>query len=385
MDKFDIGVKIYDSDWLLKYHLSPQEAARILKEWGVSFVLAQSQYLQMPDSAVDSNVPDQKIGQYTKADDRNFREALKKEGIEYWSVVCTFFNPSAIALNPTLRPIGSDGKQMEQVDWYIGIAPSMESYVEEQIALIDTAVSELQPDGVFLSFTRWPGFWELWMPEDQRQNFPEYSFDPHTLARFTHETGIDIPVSTSMDTAAWIEKNACKEWTEWKCGVVHTVIQQVKKSAQEIKPDIKIMLNTIPFQKSDFDNAREKVFGQNIKMLSDVVDVFEVMTYHQILKQPVNWLATAGQDVKQRSVNKTVCTIQAEALYLDGIHEKEKRSPVIDESEFIAAVNSIEAADLDGVVIFIWSDLLDDVFLKDKKCRVEALQAAVARRKMRLE
>jgi hypothetical protein len=384
MNEFEIGVKVYDSDWLLKYDLSPQDAAQLLKEWGVNFVLAQSRYLPMPDSAVDSQLRPDKAGRYTHADDREFRAALAKEDIGYWATVCTFFNPTVIETDPSLRPVGSDGRPMEQTDWYMGIAPSMEEYVTGQVAAIEHAVKALQPDGLFLSFTRWPGFWELWMPHHIRQDLVEYSFDPHSLERFVRETGLNLPTREAAEAAAWIEVNARDSWTSWKCQVVTDVIRQVKRAGRKIKPNVQIMLNTLPFRARDFDGAREKTFGQQIETLNAVVDVFEVMTYHQIQRRPVDWIPRAGMEVKQRSGRKTVCTIQARPLYLDGIYASDGRSPTLDAQEFAQAIGAVEAAGLDGIVVFIWSDLLAAALDQADISRIDAMRAAVERRRDRM-
>jgi hypothetical protein len=317
--------------------------------------------------------------------DKEFRNALAEVNIKYWATVCTFFNPEAITKNPELRPLGSNGLPMEIEDWYIGIPPSMDAYLQNQVENIHQAVRELQPDGVFLSFTRWPGFWELWMPESQATDFPEYSFDPQTLAKFVRDTGLSLPDLKPDKISEWIRINIHDQWIEWKCNLVVDVIRQVKEVSQKELPDVEIMLNTLPFQSKDYDNAREKVFGQNIELLKKVVDIFEVMTYHQILKRPVDWMAEAGAEVKARSKRKTVCTIQAEPLYLEGMHSREKRSPIIGDNEFREAVDLIEAEGLDGVVVFVWSDLLKDVFLNKNHNKIEALSTAKERRKKRLK
>jgi hypothetical protein len=382
-EEFRIGVKSYDHDWFLKYGLSPQDAAELLEQWGVSFVLARSCYLPMPNSAVKSETTSQSSKVYTKGIDLQFRAALAQRGIQYWATVCTFFNPSAVSADPRLRPIGSDGQPMEQIDWYIGIAPSQDEYVTDQLAQIRSAVHALQPDGIFLSFTRWPGFWELWMPHHQRQDFPEYSYDTKTLERFQKDTCLDLPTLEPVEAARWIEANARKSWTNWKCKLVADFIRQVKAIGRQEQPYLKIMLNTIPFRAQEYDGAREKVFGQDIEMLSKVVDAFEVMTYHQILKRQVGWIPAAGLEVKQRSGAKTICTIQSKPLYLEGIHAKEKRSAVLDDQEFIKAVDAMESASLDGMVVFTWSNLLEEVFQRGNMSWVAALKSAVKRREMR--
>jgi hypothetical protein len=382
MSNFEVGVKVYDNDWFLKYGLSYQEAASILKDWGVTFVLAQSKYLPMPDSAVESEVTQAYAERYGQLDDRKFRDALAELGVDYWATVCTFFNPGAIEMDPSLRPIGSDGHPMKMIDWYIGIAPTMREYVRQQTKLITRAVHELEPDGVFLSFTRWPGFWELWTPEYQRGDFPEYSYDPISLGQFWVDTGVNVPHNDPASAANWIEENAREAWTGWKCQKVVDVICGVKEACSQVRANSQIMLNTLPFR-SDFDDAQEKVFGQNLEALSEVVDVFEVMTYHQILKRPVDWVSQCGEYVKRRTGKKTVCTLQAVPLYLEGIHAEENRSTRLDDDEFAQAVMDVEEAGLDGVVVFVWSDLLDMALNGDDLRRIDAIRTAIEQRKHR--
>jgi hypothetical protein len=378
---FQVGMKLYDLDWYLRYDLSYAEAAQCLRDWGVTFVLAQNCFLPMPDSAVKSEVPPELAGRYAAYDDREFRDALAREGIEYWAAVCLFYDPDALAADPSLRSVGSDGRRMERVGWYEGIAPSRKGFVARKTAGIKRAVQALEPDGVFLSFTRWPGFWELWMPDRTRQDFPEYSYDRHTLDRFVRETGVNLQTRSPARAAAWIEAHAREAWTSWKCEVVVDVVGQIREACRAIKPDVQIMLNTLPFGAAGFDGAQEKAFGQRIEALAGVVDVFEVMTYHQILKRPTSWIPQVGKEVKARSGRKTVCTIQARPLYLEGIYAKDSRSPALDEGEFAGAVDAVENAGLDGVVVFVWSDLLEEVLEQNNTRRVNALRAAAERRR----
>jgi hypothetical protein len=221
---FQVGMKVYDNDWFLKYGLSYKDAAQYLSNWRATFVLAQSRCLPMPNSAVASEAPPELADLYATCDDRAFRDALAREGIEYWAAVCMFFDPVALEANPSLRPVGSEGRPMERMDWYVGIPPSMEEFVASKMAAIERAVRALEPDGVFLSFTRWPGFWELWTPRHTRQDFSEYSYDQHTLERFVRDTGANLPTYEPAASAVWIEAHArevkslgsaSKPWPVW--------------------------------------------------------------------------------------------------------------------------------------------------------------------------
>lgn len=384
MSSFDVGMKVYSNDWFLEYSLTYEEAARVLKDWGVTFILAQSRLLPMPDSAVKSEVPPELAEQYAAYDDRKFRDALAKAGIEYWAAATMFFDPVALDANPEWQAVGNNGKPMEKIDWYIGIPPSVQPHVDNKVRAIERAVAALEPDGVFLAFMRWPNFWELWMPHRTRYDFPEYSFDAYTLDRFKAETGTALPLLPAAEAAQWIEKNARDVWTDWKCGIVEDVIRQVKTACRRIKPDIEIMLNTVPFGTEDYDGAQEKVFGQRFETLADVVDVFEVMTYHQILKRPTGWIPQIGQEVKLRSSRRTVCTLQAAPLYLHGMHAVENRSQTLGVEEFERAVDAVEALDaIDGIVVFLWTDFLDQVYNQKDTRRIDIIRRAKERRATR--
>jgi hypothetical protein len=273
---------------------------------------------------------------------------------------------------------------MERFDWYVGLPPSSDAHVVARATAIREAVAALEPDGLFLGFMRWPNFWEAWMPHHTRQDFPEYSFDQGTLERFTRETGLGLPSHDPAKAARWIETNARDIWTDWKCGVVEGVIRQVSAAGRGVKPDLPIMLNTVPFGASDYDRALEKVYGQRIEALAEVIDVFEVMAYHQVLKRSVAWIAEIGKEIKARSKRKTICTLQAAPLYCAGIHAPADRSPSLPIEEFERAVNAVvDTAEIDGIALFSWSDFLHQVFDKRQNRWIDAVRAAVERRTSR--
>jgi hypothetical protein len=141
-----------------------------------------------------------------------------------------------------------------------------------------------------------------------------------------------------------------------------------------------LVLNTLPFRRVDFDNAVEKVFGQRFESLAEVVDVFEVMAYHQILKQPIEWIASVGEEVKARTGRTTVCTLQATPLYLEGIHAKEKRARTLDAHEFGRAIELVAKSSVDGMVFFTWTDFLRQLLDQGDSSRVDIIHRLTAPR-----
>ena len=257
----------------------------------------------------------------------------------------------------------------------------MQKHVIQKCKLYEEAVRILQPDGIHFGFMRWPQFWELWMPEQKREDFIEYSFDKISLSQFQEERNITLPSLDPLQAAQWINKHARDEWTDWKCDVVYNVIKQVKGACSAHKIDIRTSINTVPFGKADYENAEEEVYGQSFEKLSSVIDMFEVMAYHQILKRPVDWIARIGKEVRSRSGKTTVCTLQSDPLYLDGMHTSYERKRTIDIEEFESAVEAVvNETSIDGIVFFTWSDLLKQVYEDHDSRKVDILKAAARAR-----
>jgi hypothetical protein len=372
---YTLGMKIYDNDWHLRFGLSYEEAAKLLCDWGVTFVITQCRLMPMPDSAVKSEVSPELAQRYAEYDDRKFRDALARVGILYVPSCIMFFDPAALTADPTLAAIDGTGKPMERIDWYVGIPPTARSHVGAKLRAIETAVRVLEPDAIHLGFMRWPGFWELWMPDHRREDFPEYSYDRQTLQRFQADTGTMLPSLDPTAAASFIATRASDVWVDWKCRVVVDVIREVKEMARRFRPDLQVVLNTVPFGKLDFDNAVEKVFGQRFESLAEVVDVFEVMAYHQILKRPPQWISRIGEEVKARTDRTAVCTLQAVPLYLDGMHAKENRARTLDADEFGRATELVAKSGVDGMVFFIWTDFLRQLLDQGDSSRVDIIRS----------
>lgn len=352
-----LGFKIYDNDWFLKYGMTPEQAADLLADIGATFVIAQSRFLPMQDSAVESELRDG-AGRYEALDDVAFRNALRERGIAYFGCLNICFDPPFAGAHPELLPIDQFGRTEEKQDWYIGLPPDRQANLEYKRALLERAVMALDPDGIHLGFVRWPGFWEIWLPDVDRAAMPEYCYSPATLGRFCEAAQVDLPVNDAPAAARIIAERYRREWRSWKCGVTVDAIGQMRRAVLGKRPGTAIAINTLPFFQADFANAVEEVFGQDIGRLWEVVDVFEVMSYHQILRRDARWPAAVGSDIKRRTARQVVCTLQAEALYLDGMHAGRGRSAKISGDEFERAVDELETSSVDGMCVFTFSQVL---------------------------
>lgn len=100
------GVKIYDNDWFLRHRLSAEQTADLLAEWGATYVIAQSKFLPMPNSAVTSSVAAEDRLAYEALDDVAFRKLLADRGIAYFACLNICFDPDFSDANPGL--LGTD-------------------------------------------------------------------------------------------------------------------------------------------------------------------------------------------------------------------------------------------------------------------------------------
>lgn len=354
-----LGVKIYDNDWFLRHGMSVAQAADLLAEWGVTYVIAQSKLLPMSDSAVASAVNDDDRRAYDALDDVVFRELLRQRGIAYFACLNICFDPAFSIAHPELAAVDQWGRPARQVDWYIGLPPDREDNLEHKIDLLRRGVAELSPDAVHLGFIRWPGFWETWLPDDNRSEKPEYCFSSRTVSAFNRDHGLSIATDDPIEAARIIHEHHRRAWTDWKCAKTVAAIARIRQELAAVQSGLKYSINTLPFFRSDFDNAVEDVFGQDIAALAGVVDIFEVMAYHQILARPPSWPAEVAGDIKKRSGREAICTLQAKALYLEGMHAGRGRSSELTAREFGQALDALDTSGVDGVCVFTFTDLLD--------------------------
>jgi hypothetical protein len=71
--------------------------------------------------------------------------------------------------------------------------------------------------------------------------------NPVTLERFQAETGTSLPSLDPIAAAPFLAERVSQVWVDWKCHVVVDVIRQVKETARRYRPDIQLILNTLPF------------------------------------------------------------------------------------------------------------------------------------------
>ena len=367
------GIKIYDNDWFIRFGWEPEQLADYLVSLNLSYVIAQSRFLPMDNSAVQSSVTAADRARYAKLDDVALRNLLRERGIAYIAVENICFDPTYAAEHPEDLPIDQFGVRHQQVDWYVGVPPDRKANIAQKAERLKAAVDALDPDGVHLGFIRWPGFWETWLPGESRSDKPEYCFDPQTIAAFNDFAGLALDPEAGHLNAPAIFSEHRADWTRYKCETTREAIRSIRAVVEAGRVPVPVSINTVPMFQEDFGHAVTEVFGQDWTVLRDVVDTFEVMTYHQIVRQDAAWPAAVAEHIRKVSGQAAIATVQASPLYLEGMHTGMGRNPTLDAEEFSRMLDPLETAEIEGICVFTLTELMNRMDSEDGRAIGERL------------
>jgi hypothetical protein len=366
-------MKVYDFRWFMTYGMDYATAAAALREDGVDTVLTQNRIDPLPTSGVDqdlSGVAD-RIAHY---DDRAWGEALSDAGLRVYQTTATFFDPPALQEFPDARAVDANGNPERGFDWYLGVCPTHGGYLEAKIERLRRVVAELAPDGLFLSFTRYPGFWENWIPDYAFSAADRFCFCPRCRERFAADQSIELPEGDAAAQARFIFERHGPAWTAWRCARIVEAVARIVAAVRAERSDLRIMLNTLPFPAPDFGglDARREIAAQDVGGLAAWVDRFELMTYLQILRRPIDWLGPVVEDARRQLPpdRAVLCTLQAAPLYTEGVHAGRGRAADVTAEEIEAAARVALESGADGLVFYHWTDFLQDEAEGGRKRRV---------------
>lgn len=369
------AMKVYDLQWFTTFGMSYDEAAQGLVDDGIDTVLLMNRIDPLPQSGVDQTAYlrafDGKLAEY---DDRAWMETLRAHGLRVLQTSAVLFDPPSLEQFPDARPVDASGEPDRGIDWYTGICPTDDGYLARKLGLIAQASRELQPDGFFLQFMRYPGFWEnwTWAPDYEFTDADQFCFCDRCRTSFASETGISLPTGTIAEQSQVILREHREAWLSWRSARVAEIVGRARAAVAERSP--LIMLNTLPFPRSDFggSDVRREIAAQDLALLAGVVDRFELMTYLQILNRPLEWLRESIEDARAQlpADKEIVCTLQVDQLYTTGVHEGRGRAPAVTAEDIGRATRTALDAGADGVVFYHWTDFLTDAAAGGSKRQV---------------
>lgn len=356
-------MKVYDYQWATSFGMDAATAAAELVRDGIDTVLVRNQIDPLPTSGVDQEAYLASGASVSVAADRAWSDALRAAGLRVYQTTALFFDPDLLQSFPDARPVDANGAPHVGFDWYLGVCPTHDGYLAAKIDRLQRVGTELEPDGLFLSFTRYPGFWENWVPGYTFTNDDRFCFCPRCRARFAADLELDLAPGDAATQARFILEEYGAAWTAWRTRRIVEVIDRIAASVRSARPHLEVMLNTLAFPASDFDgiDGRREIAAQDLAILRGSVDRFELMTYLQILDRPDSWLEPVVADARGPLPDRPLyCTLQVAPLYIDGIHAGRGRAREITAKELDHSARAALAAGADGLVFYHWTDFLVD-------------------------
>lgn len=275
---------------------SYEETAKTLKDLGVNAVFIK------PDSG--------------------FLEALHREEIQVFAEVPIFAGKAYWRSHPETRPINSEGDRIEKREWYAGLCPTNPWLRKTKLEEIEKILRRFPLDGVWLDFMRYPCHWEVKDPI-----FEETCFCPNCLRKFQEDIHIAIPeeLEQTKSISAWILKNHRAEWTSWRCDQITQFVKEARAILDRERPRAVLGVFAVPWRKKDYDNAIERVIGQDFNKLKESVDVFSPMVYHKMCGKPTGWIREIVEYMAERTGKDVLPIVQAsdvsEKDLQEAIHE----------------------------------------------------------------
>lgn len=251
---------------------------------------------------------------------------------------------------PDSHPLMADGQLAPVEEWYQPALPTSAELRAHRLGQLESLLTSLPLDGVWLDFIRWPARWER-----KRPLLYDSSFDPGTLRQFQGETGITIPVELASPSqiASWLLDRAAEAWFAWRCQQITSFVSAARQVLERICPEAMLGLFTVPWTGLEsrwpgMDQAHIRIVAQDPAALSQHVDILSPMVYHRLCGRPVTWIG----DVVGWNSTQADCPVWPIVEAIDP-------PPDYGAPEFAAACQAAED-EAEGLIVFKLDGLLAD-------------------------
>jgi hypothetical protein len=245
------------------------------------------------------------------ARNRDFMSRAKANGIITWVILPVFYNPEKLKQDPDLYARTAAGGRAEK-DWVQFVCPSRADYRAERLEFIRNLLKECQPDGLSIDFIRFFVFWEKVFPNTQPDPLDNTCFCSHCLQSFQAYAQVNLPKNSGSvrGIADWITKNHLKEWSEWKCQTITSMVASIAQEARKVKPEIRLNVHAVPWREKDFGQAWKTVAGQDVGAIAPLVDYLSPMCYAHMVRQDPAWIHSVVVDIQRRAKAPIIASIQ---------------------------------------------------------------------------
>lgn len=170
--------------------------------------------------------------------------------------------------HPELIPIGVDGRPIRFGRLVQGVCLSNKSFLDEIEHNLAEGLKQFQPHGIWLDYLTYAGWFETPDPDLQ-----DSCFCQACIADFCETQNLDA------DAPSVILQKHTELWRRHKCEKITRFAANYAGLIRARQPDCIIGAYLCPWAPHEYNEAITRIFGQDVNLLADSIDVFTPLIY----------------------------------------------------------------------------------------------------------
>ena len=286
------------------------------------------------------------------AENPAFMDLARARRIPVFVIIPVFFNPEELVRRPDWFAITGSG-QPAKSDWVEFVCPNRPDYRRQRLDYIRRVIEKCRPDGISIDFIRYFAFWEMVYPDAVLDPLQNTCFCSACRQAMAAEKTIGLPgnLGDVKAQAEWIQQNRRQAWAQWKCRIIASMVGDIAAAARMLKPDIRLNIHLVPWQKKDFNDAQHTVVAQDVPLLAEYVDYLSPMCYAHMVKRPASWVHQVVADIHRQTSKPILPSIQVAEEYI---------TQKLTVQDFAAYLREALKPPSRGVVFWNWVALASD-------------------------
>ncbi|MBI1939964.1 MAG: hypothetical protein HYS33_00495, partial [Acidobacteria bacterium] len=86
-------------------------------------------------------------------------------------------------------------------------------------------------------------------------------------------------------------------WHRWRARRIAENAREFTEAIRREFPELPIVLHAVPWMRDEFDGAREKIVGQDFRLLAPFFDYVSPMAYSALTRRGAGWVAKLNQEL----------------------------------------------------------------------------------------
>ena len=213
-------------------------------------------------------------------------ETAKEQGAEVYVEFPTLLGRNYVEDHPEAWPIDETGNPSPPADWFMGVCPTDPDFKEYRSDQLRDILNTYEVGGIFLDYVHWHAQFESANPI-----LPETCFCDRCTAKFSEQSGFDIPGTDIAARARWILENADQEWRDWRNQVLNEWMRDMKEIVKENQPDAMVGIFYCSWYPEDHDGALYKTLGIDVEAFAEIADVLSPMLFHKMKEREPGWVS----------------------------------------------------------------------------------------------